>query len=554
MPRRNSPTRPVAALCLAGLALGATPLAASATCVSGWLPGTANSNMSGSIRWLSMWDPDGAGAAAPVLVAAGDFNGTNSAGFASANYVASWDGANWSALGSGLNGNAYCLTSLSSTNELFVCGVSFSMAGDNPAKRIAKWDGATWTDLATGSGNVPSLALLAMTSLNADSLAVAGAFTQVAETPASRIASWSTSGGWASVGDGLSSTTSALFRMPNGDLIAGGAALTSGDGSVTLNRIGRWDGTTWHPLGDGVSGLVRCMAVMPNGDLIVGGAFLQAGGNTVNKIARWDGTSWSGLGSGINDATSGNLDVFALAVMPNGDLIAAGDFTSAGGVPANRIARWRNGTWSALGTGVNAVVRDLEVMPNGNLAVGGDFTMAGDQAALRFAIWSEQSPVVITNEPESQVVDVDGTAVFEVDVTGTEPLTFQWQQQDLLNLPDFIDIQDGPVFDPFGNSICDATGANTGQLTLTNFSGVAQIFRCVISNACNQVASSEVTLSFNPPCLADYNQDDSLSVQDIFDFLFGYFTSDPRADVNSSGDVTVQDIFDYLAAYFSGCP
>lgn len=62
-----------------------------------------------------------------------------------------------------------------------------------------------------------------------------------------------------------------------------------------------------------------------------------------------------------------------------------------------------------------------------------------------------------------------------------------------------------------------------------------------------------VNIDFEPSCIADYNNSGSVSVQDIFDFLSGYFTGDLRADVNGSGAVTVQDIFDFLNAYFSGC-
>jgi hypothetical protein len=57
-----------------------------------------------------------------------------------------------------------------------------------------------------------------------------------------------------------------------------------------------------------------------------------------------------------------------------------------------------------------------------------------------------------------------------------------------------------------------------------------------------------------PDCPADYNLNGVVSVQDIFDFLAGYFDNDPHADVNDSLAITVQDIFDYLAAYFAGCP
>jgi hypothetical protein len=71
-----------------------------------------------------------------------------------------------------------------------------------------------------------------------------------------------------------------------------------------------------------------------------------------------------------------------------------------------------------------------------------------------------------------------------------------------------------------------------------------------------------------PCCRANYNKSapgagapGGVSVQDIFDFLTGYFSSDPCANTNDSAPgpnapngVSVQDIFDFLAAYFAGCP
>ncbi len=55
-------------------------------------------------------------------------------------------------------------------------------------------------------------------------------------------------------------------------------------------------------------------------------------------------------------------------------------------------------------------------------------------------------------------------------------------------------------------------------------------------------------------CPADYNLSFTVSVQDIFDFLAGYFANLPAADVNNSGTISVQDIFDFLAGYFANCP
>jgi len=57
-----------------------------------------------------------------------------------------------------------------------------------------------------------------------------------------------------------------------------------------------------------------------------------------------------------------------------------------------------------------------------------------------------------------------------------------------------------------------------------------------------------------PCCRGDYNKSGSTpTVQDIFDFLTGYFSADSCADTNDSTGISVQDIFDFLTAYFSGC-
>lgn len=101
--------------------------------------------------------------------------------------------------------------------------------------------------------------------------------------------------------------------------------------------------------------------------LAVGGAFSLVGEVSVNHIASYDPATgqWSALGSGMNNA------VRALTTLPNGDLVAGGDFTTAGGVAANRIARWDGTAWSPLGTGMDDSVGALTILPNGDLIAGG---------------------------------------------------------------------------------------------------------------------------------------------------------------------------------------
>ncbi|MCP4246482.1 MAG: hypothetical protein GY778_05485, partial [bacterium] len=140
----------------------------------------------------------------------------------------------------------------------------------------------------------------------------------------------------------------------------------------------------WLP-GEGFPGLDRdahAAVVYDDGSgpaLYVGGEFTIAGDVFANNIARWDGTSWSPLGSGMNG------QVRALTVY-NGDLIAGGNFTTAGDVFANNIARWDGTSWSVLGSGMDGQVRALTVY-NGDLIAGGYFETAGGTPANHVARW-----------------------------------------------------------------------------------------------------------------------------------------------------------------------
>ncbi|MBL0927263.1 MAG: SUMF1/EgtB/PvdO family nonheme iron enzyme, partial [Phycisphaerales bacterium] len=156
--------------------------------------------------------------------------------------------------------------------------------------------------------------------------------------------------------------------------------------------IARWSVSTssWSALGSGVDGAVFALAALPGGDVVAGGDFTTAGGVANTRgIARWSvsTSSWSALGSG-NDST-----VQALAVLPNGDVVAGGAFTTAGGLAASRLARWNaaSSSWSALGSGVNSEVSALVALPNGDLVAGGDFTTAGGSQASRVARWNASS-------------------------------------------------------------------------------------------------------------------------------------------------------------------
>jgi hypothetical protein len=76
----------------------------------------------------------------------------------------------------------------------------------------------------------------------------------------------------------------------------------------------------------------------------------------------------------------------------DGQLMAGGSFTTAGGAAANYIASWDGSNWSPLGSGMSSSgsVCDLTVY-NGKLIAGGGFTIAGNKVSAYLAQWTKTS-------------------------------------------------------------------------------------------------------------------------------------------------------------------
>jgi hypothetical protein len=128
----------------------------------------------------------------------------------------------------------------------------------------------------------------------------------------------------------------------------------------------------------GFNNAVYCLAEH-NGALYAGGVFTRAGDATVNCVARWDDGTWSALANGVrrHDCTTEYCaaDVRALCSW-QGLLVAAGRFTIAGGEPSLSIAAWDGTAWHAFEAGLHGNVEAV-VSYRGDLIAGGDFTTTG---------------------------------------------------------------------------------------------------------------------------------------------------------------------------------
>lgn len=165
--------------------------------------------------------------------------------------------------------------------------------------------------------------------------------------------------------------------------VVGGVFAAAGD--VASKGIAAYEPETgrWSGFGTGLTGgLITSGAgaflALPNGDLIAGGGFTAAGGVQCSNIARWRQGAWQAMGS-IDGG------VRALAVLTNGHIVAGGQFTSADGLPCKNLAIWDGLSWRDLAGGTNGSVWALAALPDGGLVVGGDFVEAGGIACNRIA-------------------------------------------------------------------------------------------------------------------------------------------------------------------------
>ena len=336
---------------------------------------------------LTTWDPDGNGPQAARLVTGGSFQYVADR---VADTVAAFvpETGRWEDLGGGVDmpevGEDGSIVDSAFVNALgtfqgdLIVGGFFNDAGGVPVGNIARWDGASWSAMGSGLAGFP----IAMTTYNGE-LIVAGTFGSAGGVTVNNIARWN-GAGWQPLGSpaGTSSPVSGL-AVYNGELIAVGNFTSAG--GVPANRIARWNGSVWQPLGTGLDAAGFGLAVLGS-DLYVGGNFTLAGGVPQTKgVARWDGAGWHAVAGG---AFLGVSDL----VVYQGDLIAGGAFiTDVAGGQARQIARLDPGTqtWHTMEGGFNVGAGPSAlVVYDGELYASGGFSKAGNTTVRGLARWS----------------------------------------------------------------------------------------------------------------------------------------------------------------------
>lgn len=268
--------------------------------------------------------------------------------------------------------------------DLVVCG-GFIVPPGPPVgyicNQVAKWNGLAWSPVGSASAFSTSGIARSMQVIS-NELYVFGDFT----LPYNTMTKWDGSA-WLPVGTGVgANNTIYCSTIYNGELYIGGS-FTTVDG-VSANRIAKWNGSAWVALSSTtISGMVTAMCVF-QGKLYIGGTFSQINGDTnMDEIATWDGSSWDNVTTSANNGQVNTM-------YTDGTTLFVGftaSTTTFAGLSVAGIASYTGSSWSTMLGGVGGSVYEIG-MWNGNLLVGGNFTTAGGSPANNLAIYHFVSP------------------------------------------------------------------------------------------------------------------------------------------------------------------
>lgn len=303
------------------------------------------------------------------LLAAGNLKADN--GMDTIFRVAQWNGVNWDSLGLGIDNNSVNAIGLFDGN-IVVAG-NFTLAGGLPVHHIAEWNGVSWDSLQSGIDN----SVYDLMEFE-NSLYVVGFFYNAGGVESNSFAKWN-GVTWDSVG--LTPASYARLRAIieyNNEVYVGGSIENI---IIESPNILKWNEVSWSAVGQGVpdgylDDPVKCFQVYQD-KLFIGGDFWNDW--RFPGIVYWDGANYTCPGGGVDGI------IFDMAVF-NDTLYVVGEFSIAGGIPANCIAKWDGYNWCSLGSTFNAPIRSIEVF-NNELFIGGHFSQIDGQPINNIARW-----------------------------------------------------------------------------------------------------------------------------------------------------------------------
>jgi len=264
--------------------------------------------------------------------------------------------------------------------------VTFSVTAVGSPPLHYQW----WKDgvaLAQGAGSLLTLTNLQGTDAGGYTVVVSNLYGSVTSAVAKLSVNVATlDGGFNAANGGVY----AFAVQADGKILLGGYfGSLVGQPRRTIGRFNA-DGTLDPGFNPGANAGVYALAVQPDGKILVGGTFTVLGQQRRVGMARLnvDGTVDLDFNPGTNGPIyPGTVTVYAIAVQPDGKILAGGYFTSWAGQTRNYLARLNtDGTLdSAFNPGADYYVTSLAVQADGKILVGGDFSMLAGQMRRHLA-------------------------------------------------------------------------------------------------------------------------------------------------------------------------
>ncbi len=264
--------------------------------------------------------------------------------------------------------------------DIVIAG-DFTRVSNKSHKRIIQFDENSSRSVVLGGTDAP---IHALQLLSGDHLVFGGEFTDAGGFARNRLARTDGHGIMDETLDtAINGIVTTVVRLPTHQWLIGGDFTQFDNATRTGLALMNSIGSVITPLSGSadaqLNGVPLAMAALPSGDIVIAGEFTSAYNAGAGYVIRTNGDA-SQRSPFANFSADANDTVRALAVQQDGKIFIGGDFSQVGGINRAGIARLNadgtlDATFNALLSG-GAVVRAIALQRDGKVVIGGTFSSA----------------------------------------------------------------------------------------------------------------------------------------------------------------------------------